>query len=222
MEMKTNIILDLSSAKAKGLRLKEIRKATYLGVTAFSQKYGFNYGTVQSWEHGLHGGLPPRRAYEIISALKNEGIICSFEWLVYGTGEKFYHINTSPAKAPLNNATDTEELHINNELTNFYQHYQEATHLTVADDALHPIYRIGDLVAGVKKYDKEIRKTINLDCIVQIIGEKELLLRNVRPGSEKEHYNLICLNPNTTTQLPLLCNVELLSAAPIIWLRRKN
>jgi hypothetical protein len=221
MEFKINTILDPSDAKAKGLRLKEVRKATYLGVTAFSHKYGFNYGTLKSWEHGLHGGLPPKRAHEIIAALKNEGIICNFEWLVYGAGEKFYHINSPHIKQQQNvNTTDTEELHINTELSNFYQFYQEATHLTVSDDALYPTFQIGDLVAGIKKYDKEIKKTVNFDCIVQIIGEKEPLLRNVRYGSEKDHYNLIA--SNATSKQTTLYDVELISSAPIIWLRRKS
>lgn len=217
-----NLIPSKPDAKSKGLRIREARKATFLGLKAFAQKYGFNYGTLKSWEHGLHGGLPPRRASEIVEALQNEGINCSVEWLIYGNGEAPSNLISFISSSEKLDHIDNEQQRINKELEDFYLYYQNATHLIVDDDALYPAFLAGDIVAGVKKYTKDVRTTINLDCIVQIENEKQPLLRNVCQGSKKDLYTLICKNPNTSIKQTVLYDVRLISSAPVIWLRRES
>jgi|GEM_PF-1142928 len=252
-----------TSAKAKGKRLKIARELTYLGLTAFAKKHDFNYGTLKSWEFGLHGGLPPKRVFDVLRSLQMEGIVCSYEWLVYGIGEEPYRsrisfvdrfsydrvvperddetsivvdpqVRTAPAKyeneaAAIkqqgnSNQGISEEQRIAEELEDFCRYYQDVAFLVVDDDALYPIFQHGDLIAGVKYYGKDMRKVANQDCIVQVVGEygSEQLLRNViYSGATKDKYTLVCKNHHATVAKPVLYEVQLISAAPVVWLRRK-
>jgi transcriptional regulator with XRE-family HTH domain len=208
---------------AKGKRLKALREKTFLNQSAFAEKYSLNPNTYKSWELGRHGGLPLKRSCEIIQALKNEGIDCTVDWLIYGKGAEplFTHKISEPPATYENSKITTEEQRINQELESFCNYYPLAQYLKVEDDGLYPFFYIGDLVAGIKHYDRDIRKVINLDCIVQIMGEERLLLRTVCQGTTKDTYNLVCKNPNTTVKQQVLFDVKLFTAAPIVWIRRK-
>jgi hypothetical protein len=214
-----------SSAQAKGARLREARKLTFLGLAAFAQKYGFNSGTLKSWEHGLHGGLPTKRANEITIALQKEGIMCTVEWLMHGIGIAPTQLSAAGSlkeEFSLSGTKDHENVQIQEELALFCQHCQDPVYFIVEDDAICPQYNIGDIVAGVKKYAKEMRSIVNLDCILQIFGETKPIFRTVCQGTQKDLYTLICKNPDTTTKPAVNYDVKLIWAAPIIWFRRKN
>ena len=58
-------------------------------------------------------------------------------------------------------------------------------------------------------------------CIVQS-EEHGTMVRHVKQGDEMGHYHLISLNPLTYVRKPVLYNVRLLSAAPVVWSRRPN
>jgi HTH-type transcriptional regulator, cell division transcriptional repressor len=211
--------------KAKGLRLKKAITSSFLGSKAFSQKYGFNYATLKSWLSGLHGGIPMRRAVGIAKALEAERIGCNPEWIMYGIGQEPYHIDTNNSRQlspTFPSKTDTEEQRIAKELDDFCQYYKNAVYLTVADDGLFPCYRQGDLVAGIKYFEKDIRKLVNLDCIVQLEGDDTLLLRNICQGTTKDTYTLACRNKDSTAKKAVLYDVKLISAAPVIWVRRQT
>ncbi len=52
--------------------------------------------------------------------------------------------------------------------------------------------------------------------------ENEVLLRRLRKGSQLGLYTLICLNPEASVVEYALHDREILSAAPVIWMRRKD
>ncbi len=76
----------LSSPKARGKRLKFVRKLAGLSRKQLEKKYGISANTVQSWEVAKKGGLTERGAHRILAVIQKEGINCSIEWLLYGTG----------------------------------------------------------------------------------------------------------------------------------------
>src|SRR5262249_31447785 len=53
-------------------------------------KYGISANTLQSWEKAKAGGLTSKGAKRILSALQQEGVNCSTEWLLYGIGHPAY------------------------------------------------------------------------------------------------------------------------------------
>src|SRR3990167_671549 len=66
-----------------------LRRARILAGIAtrreFEIKYQISANTLQGWEQGKNP-LSKKGAKRIIEALKTEGVICSLEWLMNGTG----------------------------------------------------------------------------------------------------------------------------------------
>ena len=83
---------------------------------------------------------------------------------------------------------------------------------------MEPHYQKGDYVAGERYYQDAIHHAIGQVCIVETQMEG-ILIRLVRKGL-KEGYTLQCLNLHTELPKPILYDVEVSSAAPIIWHRR--
>jgi hypothetical protein len=217
--------------KARGARLTLARELAGLKRKAFAEKYNFNPFTYKGWENGKHGGLTEKRARTIICILENEGVNCDFEWLMYGTGKTpqitKYDTNKIPNKLQIMEPPPTEpfsqfdeERQIAREMQFFQQGNPNPVNLTVNDNGMKPNYQIGDVVAGSKYYGKEIKKACGYICIVQTNNE-ETLLRTVHKGQDKNKYTLLCLNSNANEKM-LRQDVELISAAPVLWHRRKT
>ncbi|MBN1684099.1 MAG: hypothetical protein JW855_01490 [Gammaproteobacteria bacterium] len=224
---------DLTSSKEKGARLITLRKMAFLTRKAFCDKYHYNYETVRSWENGSYGGLPARRAKEIVNAFRSSGLIVNFEWLMYGLGEEPKPIDLSllqeavilylkelpESKEPVD---VSEEARMGRELEFFCLGQPDAVSIVIEDDGMSPAYQVGDLVAGIKRYEKSIQKLIGQDCIVHSFDDDKPLLRQIHPGKEKGTYTLVCTNLDTEVKAPVLNNVRLISAAPAVWRRKKD
>lgn len=222
MMMSPDIVL--TTANAKGKRLQRLRNISNLSRKALIEKTGLNPHTLRGWENGLATGLSKPGAKKVIEAVAAEGVLCSFDWLMYGIGSgprliDQSNLNSTPDEIQL--TRDKEEKHIIKELECFRQISPQTIDFIVNDDGLFPFYHIGDYVAGIKRYGKKINTVVGLDCIVQTTDGK-VLLRKVRETKEKNKYDLICTNANTKLEHPVLYNVELISAAPVIWVRRRD
>jgi hypothetical protein len=78
-----------------------------------------------------------------------------------------------------------------------------------------PQYKIGDYVAGIKKNSDEISPLIGEVCIIQT-ANNEILVRQMLKGTLNDTYTLVCVNAKTTVISPVLFDVEISTAAPII------
>ena len=107
------------------------------------------------------------------------------------------------------------------ELLLFRTHYPNAMDFIVSDDGMEPDYKIGEYVAGSSRYHQQIEHLVGLDCIVKTM-EGEVFLRHIKKRGEDGRYTLACINSKTTVEKPILYDVELFSAAPVIWTRRKD
>lgn len=228
-------IIDLkSSSEARGTRLKKLRMLAGLSRKSMEKVYRISASTLQSWEDGKAGGLTPKGAKRVIEALAKEGVVFTLDWLLYGIGagpkvaDSVYH-GSGASGAPSEghdrprefSGSDAEEMAISKELLAFRQANLDANDMIVMDDSMSPEYLPGDFVAGRRYYHKDIGRTIGFDCIVET-AMGELLLRRVRKGTKDGMWTLVCINPNASTPMHTLYDVELLSAAPIIWRRRKD
>ncbi len=208
---------DLARAK----RVLSLRTMTTLSRRAFSERYGIAPGTLQHWENAVPG-ISIQGARRLIKALESGNIHCSLEWLMHGLGAA-PRLPTPRQSGPLSQQgmlSDEEEAQaVAEELALFQEHYEDVIELVVADDGMLPCYQVGELVAGVRYYEEEINQLIEEDCIV-FTKSGDLLLRQLRKSTIQAHYNLVCINPKTTVEKPILYEVELVSAAPVLWLRR--
>lgn len=216
------------AAQSRANRLKSLREMTGLSRNDFHKRYGIPRGTLQNWESARFGGLTQKGARNIIRAFNAEGIACDIDWLLHGTGvsPKFNDHTPQQRNQELKKHTDVNE-HIFEAETNiitkeilfFRQQHDNAIDIVVADDAMQPKWQPGDYIAGVKHFQEDIIKTIGKYCIVQT-QEYGNILRQVMPGDDPNLYNLLAINYQTKVKRPVLYNIAILSAAPVIWTRK--
>ena len=206
----------------RAARLKKLRKMTHYSRKAFSIKYNVSQGTLQNWETARFGGLTEKGANIMIQALNNEGIFCSFEWLMYGLGSSpVLSDNSHRTKASIDvfNVIPQEKI-IASELELFLSLTPDAVDLVVPDDSMEPYFKFGQILAGRRRTGKKIDNLINKTCIVEFDGNK--MLRYLKKGSCTNSYNLLCLNRDSLVEKPFIYNAHLTSAAPITWIRTQD
>ncbi len=137
------------SAEARASRLQDARKLAKLTLRGMCMDGNINFNTLCGWEAARHGGLTRNGAQKVIDRLSQEGIICTLDWLLTGTG--------APPK-PILSKDLTHSLHTGkNSLTHFIptqiclmeQQFPEFMGLTLPDEAMAPHYRMGDYVTGM-------------------------------------------------------------------------
>ena len=131
----------VSSSISRAKRLKRLRKMTGLSRKAFSIKYNISQGTLQNWETARFGGLTEKGAKIILKSLREEGIHCNFEWLMYGAGQspsilgKLY-TEFNPLSEP---KTKMKKSMIPDELAMFFQLHPDAISICIEDDAMESL-----------------------------------------------------------------------------------
>lgn len=204
------------SPEERAKRVRYLReKVLRFTREAFSTKSGIPINTLQNWEQSRHSGLIERGARKIIQALDEAGISCSLEWLLYGIGEPPASSLTVKPENYL-----TEEEIIAEELQLFHRLNANAIDTLINDDSMLPHFWPGDYAAGKRYTGEDIKKVVGLPCIVETVSGN-IMVRFLEESEELSHYNLLCANQLALAKIKLE-NVQLISAAPVLWLRRKS
>ncbi len=221
------MIID-SPIQTTGERLKRAR--ILAGVTTrreFEKKHNISANTLQGWEQDKNP-LSKKGAQRVVEAFKWEGLLCSTEWLMNGTGmpPRPYHalntgINKNIEKFPaLAEQNIREEQVIYKESQLFKSQNVNSIVLPVIDDAMDPYFNAGDHIGGIQVFKKDIAKFVGETCIVEL--ENNLIIpRLLQAATQPGLYNVCATNPKTKASPLNLYNVKVLSAAPILWHRRK-
>lgn len=214
-------------SKERSDRLRRLRNLANLTRKDLCEGAGININTYIGYEVGKYGGITKKGADKVINYLEKKGVYSTIEWLMTGFGlppkvttdfQSNIDISENINLISLN-CNQKEECKISEEISLFYKHYTNATGLLVNDDGMSPKYDEGDYVAGVRMFGSEIDDLIGLDCIVQTI-EEDFFVRTLSQGRKESCYNLLCINPKTNVDQPVIYDVSLISAASIIWHRR--
>ncbi|HJN37902.1 MAG TPA: hypothetical protein QF353_03905 [Gammaproteobacteria bacterium] len=203
--------------ECRSKRLKILRKMSEMSRRSFAEKHGISQGTLQNWETSRFGGLTEKGARRMLKALQGEGIYCSFEWLMYGFGEQPRVQNHSENKVISNPLDYPANLSIDDELRYMSQLHSNSIYMIIDDNSMSPEYNRGDYVFGIKYTDFEISSVIRQVCIVELLDATKLL-RYIRPSYNPGRYDLIATNP-IQAKSPMELNTEIVSVAPIIWIR---
>lgn len=211
---------------------ERLRRARILaGISTrreFEKKYQISANTLQGWEQGKNP-LSKKGAKRIIEALKAEGLICSLEWLIHGTGvpprafEMTNNVLTSSADMEnfFNQVNLQEEQAIYQELQTFKSNNNNAIIITISDDAMEPQFRAGDYVGGVRlSRSEDIQLYCGQPCIVEL-ADHTIIPRTVHVDVETGGYTLSCTNFQSKNPPLNIFNAKVLSAAPILWHRKK-
>lgn len=208
---------ELSTPTARADRLRRARNMANLSRKEICEAEGLNINTYKGWEIARYGGLPLDGAHKVIKRIADAGVICSADWLLHGKGSEPYVI-PKPIKSDKRSKSKTtaqNDENIIQEIMLFQSHFKDAIYTKITDDALLPKVKPGDYVAGVRYYATEIEKCIDEDCILQT-QDGQILVRQLKKGKDQNTYMLICTNLQTSVEMPVLYDVELESAAPIL------
>lgn len=202
-------------------RVLSLRKMTHLSRQKFEKRFGVATSTLQHWEDPKKNGLTIKGAKRLINLVQQMGIYCTVEWLMHGTGTGPQVLSTPvteiSAVGRINEIPEIEQ--IASELALFKQHYPEVIHTVINDDSMEPRFTCGEHVAGIRRYRHAIAELIGQECIV-VTKDGEILVRRIKTMDTPGFYTLACLNMNTSVSRPFLYQIELVSAAPVIWTRR--
>lgn len=213
-----------STPQARASRLRRVRNLANLSRKELCEKAGINVNTFKGWELARYGGLPRDGAKKVILATKQCGIEATIDWLLHEIGnapkvlENYAPISST--QQPLETThIQHDESYANTELLLFRKNHPNSIDLKIYDDGMEPIYEKGDLVAGTPLNGEDIKKLIHQNCIIHL-ANGQIVARNIRATKEGNKFSLICINPKTTVTEPIIHNVEISSAAKIIWHRK--
>ncbi len=204
-----------------GRRIKMTRTLAGLSRKDLEEKYGISAHTLQSWELGRNP-LTDKAASKLVEIFHTTGVNCSMQWLMEGAGK-------SPALLaseftpypPLDKDIAPllgKEASIQREIEFFKTNNPNAIVIMVTDDAMEPRYSQGDFVGGTQYIiPKKINECIGHDCIIDT-SEGTFFRRLMQ---RKNGYALVCLNPQTEAEEPVIFAKHILAATPVIWHRWK-
>jgi len=217
-----------STLNTSGERLKRARLLAGINTRReFESKYHISANTLQGWEQNKNP-LSGKGAKRVVEALKNEGLICSTDWLLKGAGMPPRHyemLNAGIRKELCDNLSIAEmnlreEEAIYAETQQFKNSSPNPIVLSVVDNAMEPYFSIGDHVGGTKLPPEELHPFLGRACIIELANDM-ILPRFLHQGTVEGCYTLTGSNPRTTAGTLSLQNVKVISAAPILWHRRK-
>ena len=209
-----------SPSSKVGNRVKSARMLSGHTRKSFADASSISMATLRAWEEPLpkRYGLTEKGAERLIEFLNICGILCTKEWLLLGAGPAANFI-----REPFNDCTDKsvwdEEESILNDISAFKKNNPTPVVIIVQDDSMMPIFKPNDYVGGTKVVNKEIKKLIGLNCIVEVSGKT--VIRKII--MEKNNlYTLITLNQNHEIHASIMVDVKVESAAEIVWQRRRR
>jgi len=208
----------------RGRRLKILRNMSGLTIQELSEMYGIGASTIKYWESARSEGLSGKGAKKIIEAMLDRKVYCTYMWLMHGVGihPQILDVQLGNAQKQIEamNSTFDEEVAIANEMNAFLKSSQDAITLVIFEDAMEPLYSIGNTIGGIRLHGKDVGLATGKDCIVET-DKGEILCRRVGAGNELDTYHLCALNNQTNVYPPNLYDVKLKSAAPIsrVWKR---
>ncbi|HJN38012.1 MAG TPA: hypothetical protein QF353_04475 [Gammaproteobacteria bacterium] len=216
--------INSSDSLNRAKRLKRLRDMSGLSRDSIKKVHNIARGTLQNWETSRFGGLTTKGGKTMVKVFISEGILVTVDWLLHGIGAEPKYMNnhqvnhTSDLKF-IKTIPENEHNSITQELLYFRMKYGDVADTVISDDSMTPYYREGDFIAGIKYYKNDIDKAIWKNCIVQTY-EYGLLIRYLRPSNEMGKYDLWSHNIKSSQNDIAKHAVEIISAAPIIWVRR--
>ena len=213
---------------SSGERLRRARILAGISTRReFEEKHKISANTLQGWEQGKNP-LSQKGAKRIIAALKQEGLICTTEWLINGSGmppRPFETLNAGIREElredfSLIESNIQEEKAIYSEVQLFRKNNPHSIVLTISDDSMEPYFKIGDYVGGIQLLDHEVNSYIGKICIVEL-ENNFIIPRYLQKGKDSNRYTVSSTNPNASSSPLNIYNTKVISAAPIVWHRRK-
>ena len=201
-------------AQLRARRLLSLRGMSGLSRDLIHKRYGIAKATLQNWESARAGGLTRKGAQRILKAYHAEGVICTMDWLIDGVGTGPQLSANSPQSPDRTQHGHLPRLA--DDIAHLRALYEQLADMPIDDLSMHPSYPRYAHVAGVSYFCDQVQLTVGRDCIVHAVGYPPLF-RRVVPANTVGLYHLVPLN--LSGEYPIITDVEILSAAPVLWVR---
>lgn len=210
-----------SSLETPGDRLKYLRALLQVSRAYLQEKYGLPEVTLKSWENNKVG-LSSAAVKRCVEIYKAEELIVDENWILLGTGldpvSKVTIAKLFAEPSKMTHTPNDENECILTEANTFKNSNENAVVFLVSDDEMRPFYKRGDYVGGKLYHGQNLKNAINKDCIVYLKDGSRFLRRLIQ--NSNDGFNLSCINPTEiSTTPPVMFNVEIEGAAPVIWHR---
>lgn len=199
----------LSHPTKRGERVQAIRVLCGKTVLEFcdSKTIHLTKGSINHWESPqTSNGISKVGVNKIIARAAELGVICSFEWIMYGTGMPPVYDG-----GEIETALSKEENKFLESIAALCDH-KRILHITVIDDVMAPGFQQGDVVIGVKQNKAE--DALGKTCIV-VTQEQQVLLRQLDPSTKHRSFTLRPSNPLESSKT--LYDVKIKMAAPVVF-----
>ena len=201
----------------RGNRLKLCRSMLKKTLKELGSTYQVSIGSLSNWESGS-SPISEKNVDKIISFLAAEGLICSKEWLLEGSGDSPYlytPLQSHEGKKEEPFDLTTQFLFFK-EIESFAKSHSEMLFSLVRDDSMLPFLTVGDYVGGPILSKGGYTREQGSICIVEIKKE-EFLTRQMYLREDK----ILLLSNNTSAEHNfLLLEESPLKIAPVTFLRR--
>jgi transcriptional regulator with XRE-family HTH domain len=168
-------------------RLKKIR--LYLGMTreVFGKQLHISQYTIRSWETGAKNFSEPSVKRVVDSLNKRLNFYCTFDWLMYGSGESPITLYEEKDKN-VDGAVKLDILQekILKEVMNFKSLNKDASVIIVSDDRFYPLARPGDYIGLIQIDPNEMNKHIG--SIIFFINENEVNFFGCLSKKKNQYY----------------------------------
>tara|TARA_Y200000002_G_scaffold383286_2_gene404867 strand:+ start:8143 stop:8751 length:609 start_codon:yes stop_codon:yes gene_type:complete len=185
----------------------------------FCEKYDLSPGTLQNWEKARFGGLTEKGASKMIDHFRQEGVYCTFKWLMYGEGDDARLIDSDINIPPKNDDRAIRNTSLHGDLNAMNALHPNSVTMNINDDAMFPLLEKGCYVMGNKYFGEDIRRCLNQVCIVET-SEGIRYVRLLKRSHVEGAYNLFVYNARTTVHPSSIFDINLVMAAPIFWVRK--
>ncbi|MEM7403358.1 MAG: hypothetical protein AAF310_05060 [Myxococcota bacterium] len=207
--------LPTQSERERGARLRIARSLTlYATRAAFCAKHNFTIQTIQMWELG-ENAPSVRQLQRFIDALKQEGVLCGKDWLLYGIGDPPVHGKpTSNDSLTQLSAGDQVEREVQLFVSLSARRGQKCVVVTIPNADMQPGFEPTDCVGGYELPDNNVDSLLDQICLVKPKSQVSWQVGKLRKAGE--HY-VVSVN---SSQSPPIVTKRLAGVARIVWHRK--
>ena len=202
-------------ALERGKRVKLARNLVNLTRKDMLEKYNINPNTMHAWEQGTNC-LTEKNALKLFEDFQQEGLSITKEWLLYGE-----HPNLSNTSIPENKNQELQDilnirgdLKILEEINYFRQNNINSTAVIISDDALSPIFGVGDYVGGINAPHRNWKELVGEFCII-VTEDEKVLTRKIFSHQTRNIFRIGSINPFARLEGSDCVNCEIRSIAQI-------
>ena len=202
--------------KTRAERVSFARQLSGLERKEFHAKHNIPVNTLRSWESPSidRNGITTKGAKRLSECLYNEGIICSVEWLLYGTGNQPKVISILDTDS----GYCSDEESIIKEANFFKKLNKNSLVQTITDNYMLPFYAKNDLVGGISVDSNTSLPKPGYNYILTL--HDSTIIRKVFFDCDTGETIAISTNPQKPAS-KVIKPEQISGFAEIIWHRRK-